>query len=313
MSSGNNVREDVIRGLQTFKETFGYAPSVYICHSHNAEHPYWGEQQYRSTIAKLATWFLYRFKREEFFGHDPSSEYYWSDICRKTIRYMRLYRTRHPNVLKKNPHLPYHQFDKPDVLFWFSGTGEDYELLERITPRVLDKLAREDGAIIHYAHTSLFLDTAKSTRSGLRPEVEKAFDLIGDREDCWCSGVTAVLDRCLATKNMLVHETKHAIVFSNPTSVDVPDFQIMANYPALFSSSGEVLHPDSESRFRLGLIEGGKNLTLYLSAEAAEIGDPVGVPRIEEVRMMWEEAKRQLWKKKPVKKIRRFLRSFTPK
>jgi hypothetical protein len=122
VSSGNNTREDIIRGFRTFKETFGHDPAVYICHSLNAEHPYWGEQQYRPRVVRLLARLFYRYKAEEYSGHDPTSPYYWSDICRKTIRYLRLYRTRALNVLKKNPQLPYHQYDKPDVLLWFSGS-----------------------------------------------------------------------------------------------------------------------------------------------------------------------------------------------
>lgn len=296
VSSGNNVREDVIRGLETFKATFGYDPSIYICHAHNAEHPYWGEEQYRSPIARRLARLFYRFKPEEFSGHIPTSPYYWSDICREKIRYLRLYRTRHLNVLRKNPRLPYHQYDKPDVRFWFSGNAEDYELFQRVSPGALDKIAREDGAIIHYAHTSLFLDPDGKTESGLRPEVESALDLIGKRTDCWSPRVTSILDRCLATKNLLVQKRKHALVITNPTEIGLDDFQIEARYPVLYLSSGDALHPDGEFRFCIGRLEPRSCVVLYFEKEAAEIGDPVGIPRFEEARMAFEEAWRQVWK-----------------
>ena len=309
VSSGNNTREDVIRGLQTFKDTFGHAPSIYICHAHNAEHPYWGEEQYRSPIARRLARLFYRFKPEEFSGHIPTSPYYWSDICRETIRYVRLYRTRHLNVLRKNPGLPYHQYDKPDVLFWFSGNAEDYELFQRVTPEALDKIAREDGAIIHYAHTSVFLDPDKSTDSGLRPEVEDALALIGKREDCWCDGVTSILDRCLATKNLLVQQQKHALIITNPTEIGLDDFQIQARYRALYLRSGEVLHPDEESRFRIGRLDPRSCVVLYFEKEGAEVGDPVGIPRFEELTMTFEETWRQVWKVSVRKVIKRWRES----
>jgi len=317
VSSGNNPRENVIRGLETFKETFGYYPSVYICHAHNAEHPYWGEQQYRTRIVRLLSRLLYlqtlSYNREEYFGNDPSSPYYWSDICRKTIRYVRLYRTRSLNVLRKNPRLPYHQYDKPDVLFWFSGNAEDYELFQRVSPRALDKIAREDGAILHYAHTSLFLDPERSTASGLRPEVERALATIGERSDCWRSTVSSILDRCLAIKNIIVKKQKHGLVICNPTAIGLDDFQIEASYKALYSPSGEVLYPDQESRIRIGRLEPGSCLALYFTKDGAEVRDPVGVSRFEEIRMMAEEAKRQIWKNKLYKRWRKLKRAWLQK
>jgi hypothetical protein len=182
------------------------------------------------------------------------------------------------------------------VRFWFSGSAEDYELFQRVSSEALDKVAREDGAIIHYAHTSVFLDPHRSTDSGLRPEVERALDLIGERQDCWSTRVTSILDRCLATKNLLVQKQKHALVITNPTRIGLDDFQIEARHPVLYLGSGEALYPDHENRFRIGRLAPLSCVVLYFEREGAEVGDPVGISRFEEATMVFEEARRQVWK-----------------
>ena len=115
VTSGNNERADVIRGFERFEQVFGHVPSMYICHLRNREHPYWGENQFSSPLLKA---FVRRFTeagRHTYSGEDPASPYYWTDICWQKVKYVRLFRTVDFNVLKHNPHMPFHQEDKPDV------------------------------------------------------------------------------------------------------------------------------------------------------------------------------------------------------
>jgi hypothetical protein len=289
VSSGNNTREEVIGGFQVFKEIFGYYPRLYLCHSINAEHPYWGENQYKSAFARSLVRSLTGYGKEEYSGHDPQSPYYWSDFCKETVHYIRLYRTRKLNVLRYNPMMPYHQYDKPDVRFWFSASAHDVKLCKRITSQSLDQVAGEDGAIIHYAHLAQFVMPDDSSR--VKPPVKKAFQIISARSDCWCAGVSRILDRCLAIKNILVNVRKHGIVLTNPTAINVEKFQIQAGYQSLYLPSGEALHPDEEQRFLVGTLAPYSCTTLFFSKEAAFVGDPVGNSPLEQIRMMIETAK----------------------
>jgi len=292
LSAGNNLREEIIDGFSQFEREFGYTPRVHVFHSHNCDHIYWGARQYRSPLLRALARFIAG--PYEYYGQDPSSPHYWSDVCRNLISYVRLYRTRSFNVLRCNPSMPYHIPGKPDVKLWFSASASRARL-ERLDERALTGLAREDGALLLYAYSSNLVDT--QNREVLRPEVSAALSRIGAREDCWRTTVSQLLDRCLATKNVIVTERRHAYVVSNPTAITIPDFQFRSPRRVLFLPSGAELSPDREQRYQLRSLDAGQCTTLYFSAEAASSGDPGGIPALESFRMMLEELWHLAWKR----------------
>lgn len=91
VSAGNNLRDEIIRGFAEFREVFGYSPRLHICHGLNQDHPYWSLNHFKNPLLKFFGKFIYG-RRAQFSGEDPSSPYYWSDICRRTIKYLRLCR-----------------------------------------------------------------------------------------------------------------------------------------------------------------------------------------------------------------------------
>jgi hypothetical protein len=306
-SAGNNLRPEIEAAFERFHEAFGYLPRVHVFHSHNADHFYWGADHYRSrwlgAIARAVA------GRYEYHGSDPGSPWYWSDICRRLISYVRLYRTRRFDVLRCNPSMPYHLPGKPDVRLWFSASAGAARL-DRFDERAIEEIARNDGAFLLYAYSATLVTPNDS--SVLRPEVQAAFDLIGSRADCWRPTVSALLDRCLATKNIIVTRRRNAYVIANPTGLAVPDLQLRSTLPALYLPSGGVLHPDAEGRYRLAALGPGECVTLYLSAEAAESGDPGGIGHGETLRMMFEEMRHLVSKRlhRERRRMRRRLRNL---
>jgi hypothetical protein len=230
----------------------------------------------------------------EYSGADPTSPYYWSDICRKVISYVRLYRTRHFNVLRSNPSMPYHLPGKPDVRLWFSASGSRSRL-HGLDGRDLDELADEDGAFLLYGYSSNLVQ--EPDRNALHQEVASALASIGAREDCWRTTVSSLLDRCLATKNLIVTQRRHAYVVSNPTALPIADLQFRSPRPVLYLASGEELLPDSAGRYHVQALEAGQCLTLYMSAEAAWSGDASGISALESFRMAIEELRHLAWKR----------------
>ncbi len=286
VSSGDNLREEVRDGYNTFRRIFGRDPSLIAFHSHNADNAYWGTSFVRSRIAKAIIALLVPDKTEKYFGADKDSEYYSSDILFERVRYIRMFRTIRLNVLRVNPSMPYHADHTPDVRFWFSTTAEDLHACRRVTPARLDRLAREDGLFLLYAHMAeKFVDE----QGTIRPEAARVFDLIGSREDCWKAGGTAILDRCLAIKNLIVEPRRKGLVIANPTSVNLNDLQIRSDAGRLLLASGEQLETVRPGVFRLPMLEGGSARSLYTTERDAAIGDPTGMPRSELLRMQFEE------------------------
>ncbi|MEM7248228.1 MAG: hypothetical protein AAF533_23035 [Acidobacteriota bacterium] len=299
VSAGNNLREEILDGFREFEEVFGYLPRLHVCHGKNAEHPYWGPSQYDSRLAKtLVRWLV---DQQEYSGEVPSSPHYWSDFCRATIRYLRLYRTMDFDVLAKVPAMPYHLPGKPDVRLWFSTSAA--RRLDRLTDATLDRLARRDGAFLWYAYSA---NLVTHDRREVLPAVAEALERLAARDDCWLATSGEILDRCLAIKNLVVTRRRHGWVIANASDQPLPSLQLRCPAPVLHLASGSELSPDAEGRFVLDHLAPGAAVALYESRGAAGSGDLGGISRLGLLRMMVEELRFLAWKRwKTVRGARR--------
>ncbi len=298
VSSGDNTREDVIEGFDRFREIFGRDPSLIAFHSHNADNAYWGTSFVRSRIAKAAIALLVPHKPEQYLGSVKGSDYYCSDVLFERVRYIRMFRTIGLNVLRVNPSMPYHAPHTPEVRFWFSTTAEDLHACRRVTPARLDRLARQDGLFLLYAHMAeKFVDE----RGEVHPEAARALGLIGERKDCWKAGGTAILDRCLAVKNLIVQPRRTGVVIANPTSVALNDLQIRSTAPRLLLPAGAALDTVRPGVFRLPMLDAGAAVCLYRTERHAAVDDPAGISRAEIFRMQCEEVIRLIYLRRLVR------------
>ena len=80
-SSGNNSRIKMIEAIQFLEREIG--PSrTYICHSKNAENPYWDS---KCTDNRFFSRLLRFYSSNECFGEVEESPYFWGDICSQKI------------------------------------------------------------------------------------------------------------------------------------------------------------------------------------------------------------------------------------
>jgi hypothetical protein len=296
VSAGNNLREEIMQGFEEFQEAFGYYPRLHICHGLNQDHPYWSLNHFSHPLMKFVGKLIYG-RRAKFSGEDPESPYYWSDICRRRIKYLRLYRALKFNVLKYNPSMPYHLYDKPDVRFWFSVSGGGHYLLNNLDHSHLDRLSQEDGAFILYGYEGELSEINDRGERRFKRDLKEAFEKIAARKDCWHAGVSSILDRCLAIKNLIVTTQKHAIVISNPTNIDLQGLQFSCDRPILWLSETEKILPDDQGVYQLEKLPSGSCISLFFSSQEGEVGDPIGSSGWETLRMLIEESKHILWKR----------------
>lgn len=153
-SCGNNTRQDMIAALEFVDRTLGCS-SCYICHSKNAENLYWDN---KTVDAVWLRGIVGLYSRNRCFGDTMNSRYFWGDICKKSIKYIRLFRTTMTNTLKFNPSMPYHVFDKPYVNYWFSAT-KGY-LPRIVSQENIDRLCLENGCSILYQYLHKYVDSA---------------------------------------------------------------------------------------------------------------------------------------------------------
>ena len=95
------------------------------------------------------------FKKNQYFeGHIESSLYFWGDLCRKYITYVRNFIFSDINTLKYCPYMPYKDPTKPFVNYWFaSSDGNNVKKFNKcISDKNQDRLEEEGGACIMYTH-----------------------------------------------------------------------------------------------------------------------------------------------------------------
>ena len=150
----SSMREETIRGLDTFREYFGHDPVVMANH-YNLEAIYWGPARvssgWRRAIYNIAT--LGR-NRDRHFGHVEQHPYFWGDICRQRIRYCRNFVFSDVNTLRACPWMPYHDAQRPFVNAWYaSSEGSNVQrFIGALTEANQDRLEAEGGACIMYTH-----------------------------------------------------------------------------------------------------------------------------------------------------------------
>tara|TARA_Y100000590_G_scaffold225618_1_gene255037 strand:- start:7686 stop:8618 length:933 start_codon:yes stop_codon:yes gene_type:complete len=147
-------REEIELGLKKFINLFSQNPNVMANHSSNKENIYWGSNRltgFRKSIYNILT----RFKKNKFYkGEDESSPYFWGDLCKKHVKYVRNFVFSEINTLKICPNMPYEDPLKPYVNYWFAASeGNNVKSFNQcISDKNQDRLEQEGGACIMYTH-----------------------------------------------------------------------------------------------------------------------------------------------------------------
>lgn len=148
-------RADTQRALELFRAHFGHYPRSMANHFQNKESIYWGSARMSGVhrlVYNLSN--VRRLKSLQCEGHVPDSPYFWGDLCRDKIEYVRNFVFREINTLKMCPFLPYHDPLRPYVNQWYASAegGHVGSFVETIREENQDQLVAEGGACIMYAH-----------------------------------------------------------------------------------------------------------------------------------------------------------------
>ena len=124
----------LIKGYEKFKEYFWLIiPKIDILHAQNIENLYSGYDKIDNPILKIAEKI---FHNSDYQGHIPQSEYFWGDICKEHIKYVRLpfHAIKEINLLKVYPKLIFHDPKRSYVNYWFPNSdGSDYKDFIKLT------------------------------------------------------------------------------------------------------------------------------------------------------------------------------------
>lgn len=146
-------RGEVIAALERFAHLFGHDPRVGANHS-EGEGIYWGSARLSGVHAVLYDVMTARSNRGKYRGHIPGDEFFWGDVCRQRIKYLRNFVFQDVNTLRACPFMPYHDPTRPYVNHWFaSSDGKDVaRFTRRVSEANQDRLEAEGGACIMYTH-----------------------------------------------------------------------------------------------------------------------------------------------------------------
>ena len=148
-------RSEVIYALERFYELFGHHPKSMAQHTYqDGESIYWGN--YRLTgLNEWAYKLLTRNRMKSLSrGHIEGDKYFWGDICKEKIKYIRNFVYPDIDSLKACPMMPYHDPKRPYVNYWFaSSEGANVDSFNKcISEKNQDRLEAEAGACIMYTH-----------------------------------------------------------------------------------------------------------------------------------------------------------------
>ncbi|MEZ5356560.1 MAG: hypothetical protein R2762_28325 [Bryobacteraceae bacterium] len=150
----SSPRPRVAAAFDRFRETFGADPSVHVNHVGQVEGLYWGSTRFDPPVSWLYSQYRRGRGSNTYLGSDESSPYFWGDICRSRVKYVRNFVFAGINTLSYDPLMPYHDPARPYVRYWFSssyGSGAK-RFISLLSEANQDQLAAEGGACIVYTH-----------------------------------------------------------------------------------------------------------------------------------------------------------------
>jgi hypothetical protein len=189
-------RAQSLAGLDRFRAVVGHDPRVYASHSGQTEAIYWGGARLTGVLRHAFTAANRAMgRRLAFHGEDEASPYFWGDLCRDRIEYVRNLTFRDIDTLACDPEMPSHDPRKPFVRYWFSAsngpTGPSF--CELISEANQDRLLAAGGACIAYTHfAAQFCDGGRP-----RPEVVRLLTRLAALPG-WFAPTSAILDHLRA-------------------------------------------------------------------------------------------------------------------
>lgn len=191
VGSGEFTREEILQGIEVFKNLLGFYPSMQINHAQNPDNLYWGYKRFTVPLSWLMRW-----KGGTSLGDEEESKYYWGDLAKRYIKYIRNLVFMDLNTLRCDPLMPYRLRGKEaSSNFWFSASdGHSVTEFNRLlSPKAVDRLERNGGCGIVYTH---FGDGFVDCNANLHADFEQRMRYLAGKEG-WFAPAGEILDYLL--------------------------------------------------------------------------------------------------------------------
>jgi len=210
VGSGTFTRHEILAGIREFASIIGHAPRVQINHASNPDNMYWGSKRFAFPVNLLhSVWTGSRFH-----GDELESPFFWGDVCRESVKYMRNRVFDETDTLAVNPDMPYFDEHKEYANFWFSSSdGRNAERFNALlSPARLKRLEGAQGACIVYTHfASGFVEQGE-----VNPDTRRVLEHVSSRNG-WFVPVSELLDWLLEKRYL---SKKHALSWMSQLRLD---------------------------------------------------------------------------------------------
>ena len=200
-SCDSSSRLKTVEALERFADYFGHYPKSMANHVGCLENIYWGASRV-SGINRLFYNLLTRGRRNgKYQGHVEGSRYFWADLCKQRIKYVRNLVFPQINTLQVCPLMPYHDSARPYVNYWYaSSEGSSVKSFTKcLNEKNQDLLEEEGGACIVYTHFAFGFNENGRIHGGFRSLMERL-----SRKNGWFVPVSTLLDYLLEKRGLRI-------------------------------------------------------------------------------------------------------------
>jgi len=190
-SSHGVSRAEAFRAWELFRQRIGCHPTLHCNHYINRDGLYWG----RARLSHASHRLIYRLanlrKERHFEGHVVTSPFFWGDLARQHIRYVRNFVFDEINLRRAPGNVLYHDQGRPLVNSWFTSTrAPDLpSFILKLSDANLTRLEQEGGICILYTH----FGSGFVTNGILHPEARRRIQQIAARPG-WFVPASELLD-----------------------------------------------------------------------------------------------------------------------
>jgi hypothetical protein len=200
VGDGLFTRQEISDGLDIFKEKIGYYPKIHSNHSANPDNLFWWENRFVWPINLIYK--LFRNSTVKRGGELQINNFFWGDLTKRHIRYIRNLTFNNINTIASDPKMPY-QINKTAEFsnLWFSSSdGRTVnEFTELISPENIDRLAEDGGICIIYTH---FASGFVNEKGEINSQFEKNIRYLSQKNG-WFVPASTLLDH-LAKKQTTI-------------------------------------------------------------------------------------------------------------
>ena len=157
---------------------------------------YWGPQRYRTPLLRGVAKALDAVRRTpRFEGEDQASPFFWGDLCKEHIRFVRGFAFARMDTHTLPPGRPYREPSTPWVNYWFttSDCPDVHHFTRLVTAEAIESLARDGGVCILSTH----LGKGFVRDNAVDPRVEATLTHLAELPG-WFVPVSDILEHLLA-------------------------------------------------------------------------------------------------------------------